>query len=233
MLALLVPAISGLEPFGADVSPYGTVVAQTAPEERQVRNVVTAIVFDHRGFDTLGEECILFAAVLGVLLVLRKQEVTPGGQGRHGLTPHPSEALHGVAAPLAAVPLVLGAYFVLTGHTGVGGGFQGGALLASGWAVTALVAGSDAYARATPLVATERVEAAAIAAYVLTGLLGLACGRPFLTNVLPLGVRGELASSGTVVVLDVAVGVAVAAGFALVTLEFLRPLGHLAPRRQQ
>ncbi len=35
-------------------------------------NVVTSIVFDFRGFDTLGEATVLFAAVVGVVSVLRK-----------------------------------------------------------------------------------------------------------------------------------------------------------------
>jgi hypothetical protein len=34
-------------------------------------NAVTAIVFDWRGFDTLGEATVLFSAVCGVLLALR------------------------------------------------------------------------------------------------------------------------------------------------------------------
>ncbi len=35
-------------------------------------NVVTAVVFDYRGFDTLGEATVLFAAVTGVLMALRR-----------------------------------------------------------------------------------------------------------------------------------------------------------------
>jgi len=35
-------------------------------------NIVTSIVFDFRGFDTLGEATVLFAAVMGIASVLRK-----------------------------------------------------------------------------------------------------------------------------------------------------------------
>ncbi len=38
----------------------------------QVNNVVTAVLFDYRGLDTLGEATILFTAVSSVLTVLRK-----------------------------------------------------------------------------------------------------------------------------------------------------------------
>jgi len=34
-------------------------------------NIVTSIVFDYRGFDTLGEASVLFTAVLAVGMVLR------------------------------------------------------------------------------------------------------------------------------------------------------------------
>jgi multisubunit Na+/H+ antiporter MnhB subunit len=34
-------------------------------------NLVTAVVFDYRGYDTLGEATILFAAVMGILAILR------------------------------------------------------------------------------------------------------------------------------------------------------------------
>ena len=45
-----------------------------AQEECAADNVVTSIVFDYRGFDTLGEATVLFAAVLGVGTVLRRRK---------------------------------------------------------------------------------------------------------------------------------------------------------------
>ncbi len=41
-------------------------------ERNEVNNVVTAVLFDYRGLDTLGEATILFSAVSGVLTVLRE-----------------------------------------------------------------------------------------------------------------------------------------------------------------
>jgi multisubunit Na+/H+ antiporter MnhB subunit len=48
--------------FQESVDPEGTA---------QASNTVTGVVFDFRGFDTLGEATVLFAAVSGVLLALR------------------------------------------------------------------------------------------------------------------------------------------------------------------
>ena len=35
-------------------------------------NAVTAVVFDYRGFDTLGEATVLFTAVAGVIILFRR-----------------------------------------------------------------------------------------------------------------------------------------------------------------
>ncbi|UCD07159.1 MAG: hypothetical protein JSW41_05025 [Candidatus Aenigmatarchaeota archaeon] len=37
-------------------------------------NLVNAIIWDFRGYDTLGEETVLFAAAMGVFLVVRRKE---------------------------------------------------------------------------------------------------------------------------------------------------------------
>ncbi|MCD6383480.1 MAG: hypothetical protein J7L88_03345 [Thermoplasmata archaeon] len=41
-------------------------------EETGANNIVTSVVFDYRGFDTLGEATVLFAAVSGVIIVYRR-----------------------------------------------------------------------------------------------------------------------------------------------------------------
>src|SRR5947209_2290314 len=50
----------------------GMINALTVPE-RHITDAVTAVNFDFRGFDTLGEEYIMFASVLGTALLLRRQ----------------------------------------------------------------------------------------------------------------------------------------------------------------
>ena len=47
-------------------------------------NAVTAIVFDWRGFDTLGEATVLFSAVCGVLIALRTAIPKKDGPGPKG-----------------------------------------------------------------------------------------------------------------------------------------------------
>ena len=74
LAALLFWGFTGLPDFGHYRGPYGFVLNRVALPERHTTNVVAAAVFDYRGFDTLGEEFILFTAVLGVALLLRERE---------------------------------------------------------------------------------------------------------------------------------------------------------------
>lgn len=71
--AFLLLAASSIRPFGApSVSTMDDYFIARAQGEIAANNVVTAIVFDYRGFDTLGEATVLFAAVVGVLTLFRK-----------------------------------------------------------------------------------------------------------------------------------------------------------------
>src|ERR671932_1763842 len=71
--SLLVWGLSGLPAFGDYRGPYGIVLGQVAVSERHTTEVVGATTFDYRGFDTMGEEYILFAAVMGAVVLLRQQ----------------------------------------------------------------------------------------------------------------------------------------------------------------
>src|SRR5437764_15394724 len=71
--ALLVAAFAGLPHFGHYRGPYGNIINAIAIPDRHATSSVTTVNFDVRGFDTLGEEFILFAAVMGVTVLLRRQ----------------------------------------------------------------------------------------------------------------------------------------------------------------
>jgi multisubunit Na+/H+ antiporter MnhB subunit len=62
-------ALSFGAPATSDMDDY---FVQHGQEQTGANNIVTAVVFDFRGFDTLGEATVLFTAVLGVGLLFRK-----------------------------------------------------------------------------------------------------------------------------------------------------------------
>ena len=72
VIAFLVSGmLLSIHPFGYPPSDMDDYIIENAQEETGSNNVVTSVVFDYRGFDTLGEATILFTAVTGVLLLLR------------------------------------------------------------------------------------------------------------------------------------------------------------------
>lgn len=62
-----------MHPFGnLDESDMDDHIIENAQEETGANNAVTSVVFDYRGFDTLGEATVLFTAVAGVILIFRR-----------------------------------------------------------------------------------------------------------------------------------------------------------------
>jgi multisubunit Na+/H+ antiporter MnhB subunit len=57
------------DPFNSGMDDY---IIMHTQNETGANSGVTAVVFDYRGFDTLGEATILFAAVSGVIMIFRK-----------------------------------------------------------------------------------------------------------------------------------------------------------------
>jgi len=64
-------AITCLEPFGEHTTRMATSYIENAAQNTGSANLVTGVVFDFRGYDTLGEATILVTAVIGVLTILR------------------------------------------------------------------------------------------------------------------------------------------------------------------
>ena len=72
LVVILVWGMLLIHPFGyPEASDMDNYILENAQEETGSNNVVTSVIFDYRGFDTLGEATILFTAVTGVLLLLR------------------------------------------------------------------------------------------------------------------------------------------------------------------
>lgn len=62
-----------IHPFGnPDKTAMDDNIISNAQVETGANNAVTSVVFDYRGFDTLGEATVLFTAVAGVIMVFRR-----------------------------------------------------------------------------------------------------------------------------------------------------------------
>ncbi|MDY6838133.1 MAG: hydrogen gas-evolving membrane-bound hydrogenase subunit E [Thermodesulfobacteriota bacterium] len=69
-------AVSALlvHPFGDPPAQMDEYIIKHTQRETGANNAVTAVVFDYRGLDTLGEATILFTAVTGVVMLFRTRK---------------------------------------------------------------------------------------------------------------------------------------------------------------
>src|SRR5918992_1048643 len=233
---VLARAVLELPSFGNYRGPYGDVLNSSAVAERKATNVVSAVNFDYRAIDTLGEEFILFAAVMGVALLLREQK----GERRDRAVdvaedrkaPHDSDSVRELCLGLVAPATLFGLYMVAHGHLTPGGGFQGGVLLATAPLLMYLGGEYLAFRRLSPEALTEAGEAAGAGTYVIVGLVALLVAGAFLENFLPLGEPSRLNSSGTIMVLNFGVGLAVASGLVLLLSDFLEQTLEIHGRKK-
>jgi multicomponent Na+:H+ antiporter subunit B len=221
-------AYSPLAPLGYVQSKYGDMVNALTVPERHITDAVTAVNFDIRGFDTLGEEFILFTSVMGVLLLMRRQKDEPAGdhedQASGRIVSPASDAVRVTALLLIAPTVLFGVYVVTHGQVTPGGGFQGGVILSTAPVLLYLCADYTRFRRAVPQRLVEASEAFAAAAYLLIGGACVALGGLFLQNSLPLGQSGSLTSGGMVPLIDLGVGLEVSGGLSLALLAYLEEL---------
>jgi len=225
--ALMLWALAGL-PGYSDFSPlYGQVINRVVVEERSTTDAVTAVNFDYRSFDTLGEEYILFAVTLVLVLLLRRLREEEEGR-------KPAEEPRRVHTTSAAVRLtcvalvgpvvLLSIYVTMHGQLTPGGGFQGGVIAASALLLVYLGTDYVTMRRLRPPALVATAESGGAVAFVLIGLAGLIVSGAYLENFLPLGTPGELVSAGTIPLISLAVGIEVAAAFVLLLSDFLEQL---------
>jgi energy-converting hydrogenase B subunit I len=144
-------------------------------------NMVTLVVFDFRGYDTLGECVILVAGVLTLSMLY--------GRGRLGGDAHEEDfpvlqgtpVLRAFAPTLLFLAMALGIYVALGGHITPGGGFQGGSIVGAGVLLVLVVFGRGGLNVSHSTLV--RLEALGLMAYIFLGLAGLALSGFFLYNV--------------------------------------------------
>lgn len=226
---LLLPAIAlvlwHMPAVGDHPLPYGDAINHAAPAERHVTNMVTAVNFDYRALDTIGEEFMLLAAVTGTIVLLRGRrgedvsDAPATVQGRS--IPPPSEGVVLICRIFAPILLLFGVYMVVHAQLTPGGGFQGGAMIGSGMALLYLGEGYATWRRVMLSHVFDPIEAIGALIFILAGFGPMAVGAHFLENVLPLGQTRALLSGGLILIENAGVALAVSAGFVLLLVEFL------------
>jgi multicomponent Na+:H+ antiporter subunit B len=226
---VLLLAVFGLPRFGAAVHPYRDAAVPAAV--RQVTsNVISSINFDLRGLDTLGEETIFLASVLGATVLLRpgddEEERRPERGGEKVLE---TTRLFGyLFLPLT---LVVGLLTVAHGALTPGGGFQGGVVLGTGIHLLYVAGSYRSLEKVRPLPVFDYGEALGTGVFACYGVATALASGAFLANALPLGSFGELFSSGSVLLLSCAVGVEIASGVVVLLASFLNQALAVRPKK--
>jgi multicomponent Na+:H+ antiporter subunit B len=215
---LLAWSLVAIPRFGDYRGPYGFVLNRVVTPERHMTNVVTATVFDYRGFDTMGEEFILFIAVMGVVLLLRKDEREDTGGLKDEIG---SDAVRVGGTLAVGIALLVSLWLIAFGFVTPGGGFQGGAAFASSLLLVFLVASWKAWSGIAEEEHLDPFEGLGAGGYVVIGLAALIGGLPFLTNFFGPGVTGTLNSGGSAVFVNWSAGIEVAAANLILFSEFL------------
>lgn len=186
-----------------ELNPLAKHYAENGATEVGAANLVTAVVVTYRGFDTLGEVTILFlaAAIVGFFLRVYNRD-----DQRENLLRRTSEILVTASTLLVPTIFMLGVYIFMNGHLTPGGGFQGGAVIATGM-VLMIMAKPNVKFNHRLIAFLESISGVG---FVAIGVLGVILASGFLDNrILPLGNFGTLISAGAIPIIYVLIGLKV------------------------
>jgi multicomponent Na+:H+ antiporter subunit B len=150
-------------------------------KETGVENIVTAISFNYRGYDTFGGVTLILTVLCSVLAIL-KQEKRKISYSSIDISCFKSSIVaKTVLTALLPFVVLFAFYTILHSEILPGGGFQGGVLLGSSVIIFTVVFGSTRVMKRTRF----KFEGAAIFFFVLVGLVGMIFGANFLTLTIP------------------------------------------------
>jgi multicomponent Na+:H+ antiporter subunit B len=219
LAALFAWAIAGMPAFGDYHGPYGFVLNRVVVPLRHTTNVVMGTNFDVRALDTMGEEFILYAAILGVTLLLRDEDRPR--RAERNTRRLPSDAVRLVGVLVIGGGLLVGVWLQAFGYITPGGGFQGGVLFAGAILVLYLVGSHRDYRPFRDERVLDPLEGLGAGGYIVVGLAALASGAAFLTNLFGFGKTGTLLSGGSIALLNWASAIAVTVAMIILFAEFL------------
>lgn len=216
LAGLLMMTVAEMPHFGTDAEQMHTVsheYLEQGLEETGTVNIITGIILEYRGFDTLGESFVLFCAVTCVLSLLladspAEKAAVASKLEFSDLSGDPIMRKTAVAV----IPLILmfGVYIILNGHLSPGGGFSGGAVIGAAVILLSAAFGEEASGRFLSERNYKIVSFVALSSYCFIKSYTFYTG----ANGLPLGVGhgtiGNIFSAGLVLPLNVAVGMVVA-----------------------
>lgn len=187
-------------------------------EETGAINLITAILFDYRAFDTLGEATVIFTAASVVALILPRHEATMLK------TEFTSIVRQSIAFVLPFL-WIISIFLVFYGHLSPGGGFSGGVIIS---AISILIIFTYGFQYMTERFNVKKlslIEDAGALGFLTIGIIGILAGGTFLANSqagIYTGTPGELFSAGLMPLANLAVGIKVGTGLSIVFISLAK-----------
>ena len=184
-------------------------------------DIITAIIFDYRGYDTLFETFLLFTALIGILSLTS----TKSKEQKESEKIQSSLPTQYVCRQIIPFILMFALSIIIHGHITPGGGFQGGVIIAASVILLVIVINKNEGRRILSSRQVDILLVCGISIYIWIGLIGLVSGQNFLANrsikFPPVGLMGELFSGGTLIWINLGVGLAVSGMIIQIFYSFL------------
>jgi len=188
-----------------------------SPTEVGIPNMVTSVLASYRGFDTMGEVIVVFAALIGVLSLLGIRRDPKGPQ----YAEPPARPILQVMSKFMIPFIILFALYVqFHGDFGPGGGFQAGVIFAVAIILYALTFSQEDAMDLVPPRLLKRLASLGVLIYGGTGVVSMLKGGNFLDyNVLAEDpIHGQHYG---ILVIEFGVGLTVACVMMLIFFAFI------------
>jgi len=198
----------------ASISPVSSHFIAETGVDTEVPNMVTAVLADYRGFDTMFETVVVFIAGMAVLAILKNSVKKDSVRFDHIVDVEPDLIVTNTVRLIVPVIQIFAFYVLAHGHVSPGGGFQGGVLMGASFILVALSWDLETALARFPMNRCIIVAAAGIILYGGIGLLSMFLGGEFLdyaelAKVLP--VSREMARYHAMLGVEIGVGLTVTA----------------------
>ncbi len=130
-LACILTLILTTDTTYSQLQPIYNEVIANYPKQTQAVNSVAAIYLNYRIFDTIFEALMLLVSVMGVVHFSRHMDKSHAIVHEARANKRQKRAELNYISLVIPCVIMIGIYIILNGHISPGGGFQGGAALAS------------------------------------------------------------------------------------------------------
>jgi len=221
---MFIYAIGNMPPMGDPDNPDKTHIVPEYLEDTEhkagTENVVTGVILNFRGYDTMGEVAVIFSALCAVVAILGREKKGLSRAGTDVSRVRTSVVVKTVVRFLIPVITFFAIYTILHGEKSPGGGFQGGAIIGASIILFTLAFGLPESTRRMPLKARVPLESFAVIVFLAAGTLGVIFGTQFLTFLLPGLGEGAAEAMRQVMLIALEIGIGFAGGIIFTSIVF-------------